>query len=201
MEVAIEKGAIEPSIGKGLLCLPLQSFQLLLLHLSCAPHSQLTPMARTKIPVSKSAFKTAQDASYHHTLNHIRKSASSAKEGSSAKSESKPSLDRKATKGKYRPNNLCLKEIRRFARAPDMCIRRASFQQVVKDITWEIDSTYKFHTQAILAIQEAAEAYMIGLFEDCNLCAGHARRVTIYPKDMHLARRIRGEATIDSNSH
>jgi histone H3 len=51
----------------------------------------------------------------------------------------------------------------------------------------------KFQSQAVQAIQEAAEAYMIGLYEDTNLCCNHARRVTIMPRDMHLARRIRGE--------
>ena len=44
-----------------------------------------------------------------------------------------------------------------------------------------------------MAIQEATEAYMVGLFEDTNLCAIHAKRVTIMPKDIQLARRIRGE--------
>merc|ERR1711957_251631 len=51
----------------------------------------------------------------------------------------------------------------------------------------------KFQTSAVLALQEASEAYMVGLFEDTNLCAIHAKRVTIMPKDMQLARRIRGE--------
>ena len=45
----------------------------------------------------------------------------------------------------------------------------------------------------VLALQEAAELYLIGLFEDTNLCAIHAKRVTIMPRDMRLARRIRGE--------
>ena len=51
----------------------------------------------------------------------------------------------------------------------------------------------RFQSQAVLALQEAAEAYMVGLFEDTNLCAIHAKRVTIMPKDIQLARRIRGE--------
>jgi len=46
---------------------------------------------------------------------------------------------------------------------------------------------------AILALQEAAEAYLVGLFEDSNLCAIHAKRVTLMAKDMHLALRLRGE--------
>ena len=51
----------------------------------------------------------------------------------------------------------------------------------------------RFQSQAVLALQEAAEAYLVGLFEDTNLCAIHAKRVTIMPKDIQLARRIRGE--------
>ena len=51
---------------------------------------------------------------------------------------------------------------------------------------------YQWQGSAILALQEAAEAHLVGLFEDCNLCAVHAKRVTIMPKDMQLARRIRG---------
>jgi histone H3 len=45
----------------------------------------------------------------------------------------------------------------------------------------------------MLALQEASEAHLVGLFEDANLCAIHGKRVTIMPKDMHLARRIRGQ--------
>jgi histone H3 len=51
----------------------------------------------------------------------------------------------------------------------------------------------RFQSSALLAVQEAAEAFLIGLFEDSNLCAIHARRVTIMPRDIQLARRIRGE--------
>lgn len=51
---------------------------------------------------------------------------------------------------------------------------------------------YRWQGSAILALQEAAEAHLVGLFEDCNLCAIHGKRVTIMPKDMQLARRIRG---------
>ena len=48
-------------------------------------------------------------------------------------------------------------------------------------------------SSAVLALQQAAEAYLVGLFEDTNLAAIHAERVTIMPKDIQLARRIRGE--------
>lgn len=166
-------------------------------------------MARTKLPPAKAAYKSGQatkSAGSESRFHEFRKMSGGADVKAEKSNYSSQSFDRKrsddkkaVTKGKYRPNNLCLKEIRRFAKGPDMCIRRIVFQQVVKEITWEIDNTYRFHSQAILAIQEAAEAYMIGLFEDTNLCASHGRRVTIYPKDMQLARRIRGEVSLDSN--
>lgn len=164
-------------------------------------------MARTKLPPTKAAFKSGQavkSTGSESRFHEFRKATGDKKlekreSTFSQDYDQKKSDDKKVIKGKYRPNNLCLKEIRRFAKGPDMCIRRILFQQIVKEITWEIDSSYRFHSQAILAIQEAAEAYMIGLFEDTNLCASHAKRVTIYPKDMQLARRIRGEVSLDSN--
>lgn len=63
----------------------------------------------------------------------------------------------------------------------------------MREISQDFKSDLKFQAQAVLALQEAAEAYLVGLFEDTNLCAIHAKRVTIMPKDMQLARRIRGE--------
>jgi histone H3 len=72
-------------------------------------------------------------------------------------------------------------------------IRKLPFQRLVREISQDFKSDLKFQAQAVLALQEAAEAYLVGLFEDTNLCAIHAKRVTIMPKDMQLARRIRGE--------
>lgn len=63
----------------------------------------------------------------------------------------------------------------------------------MREIAQEYKSDLRFQSQAVFALQEAAEAYMVGLFEDTNLCAIHAKRVTIMPKDIQLARRIRGE--------
>ena len=56
-------------------------------------------------------------------------------------------------------------------------------------------SVYQFGSSLCVLFppQEASEAYLVGLFEDTNLCAIHAKRVTIMPKDIQLARRIRGE--------
>lgn len=72
-------------------------------------------------------------------------------------------------------------------------IRKLPFQRFVREIATEFKQDIRFQSQAVLALQEAAEAYLVGLFEDTNLCAIHAKRVTIMTKDLHLARRIRGE--------
>ena len=63
----------------------------------------------------------------------------------------------------------------------------------MREVAEQFAISIRFQSTAILALQESAEAYLVGLFEDTNLCALHAKRVTITPKDMQLARRIRGE--------
>jgi len=77
--------------------------------------------------------------------------------------------------------------------ATRLLIRKLPFQRLVREIAQEFKDDLRFQSTAILALHEASESYLIGLFEDTNLCALHAKRVTIYPKDMQLARRIRGE--------
>lgn len=67
------------------------------------------------------------------------------------------------------------------------------FQRLVREIAQDFKTDLRFQSSAIGALQEAAEAYLVSLFEDTNLCAIHAKRVTIMPKDIQLARRIRGE--------
>ena len=94
---------------------------------------------------------------------------------------------------RFRPGTVALREIRRCQKSTDLLIRKAPFQRLVREIAEEFKLNLRFQSTAVLALQEAAEAYLIGLFEDTNLCALHAKRVTIMPKDMQLARRIRGE--------
>ena len=78
---------------------------------------------------------------------------------------------------------------------------RAPFQRLVRNICGGIDSGLRFQAHALKALQEASEAYLVGIFEDSNLCAIHAKRVTIMKKDMDLARRIRGDARHDHSDH
>jgi histone H3 len=105
---------------------------------------------------------------------------------------------------RYRPGTVALREIRAYQKSTDLLIRKLPFQRLVREIAQQMNPNglewgrlvgpeIRFQSTAILALQEAAEAYLVGLFEDTNLCALHAKRVTILPKDMLLARRIRGE--------
>lgn len=94
---------------------------------------------------------------------------------------------------KYKPGTVALREIRKFQKSTDLLIRKLPFQRLIREIAQEYKSDLRFQSQAVLALQEAAEAYLVGLFEDTNLCAIHAKRVTIMPKDIILARRIRGD--------
>lgn len=94
---------------------------------------------------------------------------------------------------RYRPGTVALREIRKYQKTTDLLIRKLPFQRLVREIAQDIKPYWRFQSSALLALQEAAETYLVGLFEDTNLCAIHARRVTIMPKDMQLARRIRGE--------
>jgi len=94
---------------------------------------------------------------------------------------------------RYRPGTVALREIRKYQKSVDLLLLKLPFQRLVREIAQDFKSDLKFQSQAVLALQEAAEAYMVGLFEDCNLCAVHAKRVTIMPSDLQLARRIRGD--------
>ena len=88
---------------------------------------------------------------------------------------------------------VALLEIRKYQKSTELLIRKLPFQRLVREIAEAFKKDLRFQSSAILALQEASEAYLIGLFEDTNLAAIHAGRVTIMPKDIQLARRIRGE--------
>jgi histone H3 len=94
---------------------------------------------------------------------------------------------------RYRPGTVALREIRRYQKSTELLIRKLPFQRLVRELAQEDKSDLRFQSTAIAALQEAAESYLVTLFEDTNLCAIHAKRVTIFPRDMQLARRIRGD--------
>ncbi|XP_026953538.1 histone H3-like centromeric protein CSE4 [Sagmatias obliquidens] len=101
---------------------------------------------------------------------------------------------------RYRPGTVALREIRRYQKSTELLIRKLPFQRLVREIAQDFKTDLRFQSSAVMALQEASEAYLVGLFEDTNLCAIHAKRVTIMPKDIQLARRIRGEREILSKS-
>ena len=95
--------------------------------------------------------------------------------------------------GRFQPGVMALREIRHYQKSSTLLIRKLPFQRLVREITQDFKTDLRFQAAAILCLQEAAEAYLVGLLEDTNLCAIHSKRVTITPRDLQLARRIHGE--------
>ncbi|KAH8105872.1 histone-fold-containing protein [Cristinia sonorae] len=104
-------------------------------------------------------------------------------------------------KRRFRPGTKAIKEIRKYQKDTGLLIRKLPFSRVVREIAMDMTTSLnleddeaglRWQSSAILALQEATEAYLVHLFEDTNLCAIHAKRVTIMQRDIQLARRIRG---------
>ncbi|OCK80818.1 histone-fold-containing protein [Lepidopterella palustris CBS 459.81] len=98
-------------------------------------------------------------------------------------------------KRRYKPGTVALKEIRRYQKSTDLLLLKLPFSRLIREIAHDLvpaGEVLRWQSQAIMALQEATEAFLVHLFEDTNLCAIHAKRVTIMQKDMQLARRIRG---------
>ena len=137
-------------------------------------------MARTKQTARKQTAPTAGKAPRKQVSNKAaRKTA--------------PSMGGIKKPHRYRPGTVALREIRKYQKSTELLIRKLPFQRLVREVAQEYKSDLRFQSSAVLALQEASESYLVSLFEDTNLCAIHAKRVTIMPKDMQLARRIRGE--------
>jgi histone H3-like centromeric protein A len=99
---------------------------------------------------------------------------------------------------RLRPGAAALREIRNYQKSAELLIPKLPFARLVRQITMDHftpvdqDVSYRFQADALLALQEAAESFLVHLFEDSNLCTIHAKRVTIMPRDLYLARKIRG---------
>ena len=93
---------------------------------------------------------------------------------------------------RFRPGTVALREIRRYQKSTELLMRKLPFQRLVSEIAGDFKNDLRFQATAIVALQEATEAYMVSLFEDTNLAAIHAKRVTIMGKDIALAKRLRG---------
>jgi len=146
-------------------------------------------MARTKQTARKSTKKSttliaSQGASPPNSLHY-------GSQGSHVSMRQKP---RKPYR--FRPGTKALAEIRKYQRRTDMIIPKVAFGRVCREICNTIDPTLRMQSMTISALQEAAEAYVVNLMEDSNLCCLHRKCVTITRRDMQLARRIRGEVPI-----
>ena len=140
-------------------------------------------MARTKQTARKQAQKS---------LKTPRKNIS---QSNKATRKTAPSIRLNAVKKphRYKPGTVALREIKKYQKSTELLIRKLPFQRLVREVATDYKTDLRFQSSAVLALQEASESYLVGLFEDTNLCAIHAKRVTIMPKDMQLARRLRGE--------
>ncbi|CAN9504680.1 unnamed protein product [Ophioblennius macclurei] len=109
----------------------------------------------------------------------------------------RPPSDRTPTtprRRRFRPGTRALMEIRKFQKSSNLLIRKAPFFRLVHEVCQTMTSVQlRWNLYALLALQEAAEAFLVLLLSDANLCAIHAKRVTIFPRDIQLARRIRGQ--------
>jgi len=118
------------------------------------------------------------------------------KVGSTSKS---PEFGRSPKKRKFRAGAKALREIRKYQKSSDLLIPAMPFSRLIREVAQSVlgynVAEFKFQSAALMALQEAAEAFLVTLFEDTVLCAIHAKRVTIMPRDMQLARRIRGDRT------
>ena len=93
---------------------------------------------------------------------------------------------------KYKPGTVALRDIRRYQKGTEVLLRKLPFQRLVREIAQGDKDGVRFAASAVMAMQEATEAHIINLFADTCLCAIHGKRVTIQPRDLRLALRLRG---------
>ncbi len=141
-------------------------------HISHYPSQWLVPNKQLANPLAERRLASSSPPRPHASRPHFRRR------------EEAPSLP---------PDTVALREIRKFQKSTELLIRKLPFQRLVREIAQDFKSDLRFQSSAVMALQEASEAYLVGLFEDTNLCAIHAKRAAIMAKDIQLARRIRGE--------
>jgi len=145
---------------------------------------------KNNAPSNKSRSVATQSSATTGDLPSVSKQAF---RPSATRSKQNASGEKK--KKRYRAGTRALSEIRKYQKSTDLLIPRLSFSRVIREVCDKVcpRGDLRFQSAAINALQEAAEAYLVTLFEDSLLCTIHAKKVTVMPKDMALARRIRGE--------
>lgn len=154
-----------------------------------------TKNAATKVPSKAKASADAKKAK--NKKASMSQSQKATQPSKSAAKGSQSQKDGEKKKIRYKPGTVALREIKRYQKSIEMLLPKAPFQRLTKECFRDVDPDIRISAQAQLALQEAAEAYLVGIFEDANLCSIHAKRVTVTKADMDLARRIRGDAVRD----
>ena len=140
-----------------------------------------------------------KDSSRKSTGKVARKGISTKGKESGSKKAAKKATALSSSSGgvkkpfRFRPGTVALREIRRYQKGTGLLLLKLPFQRLVREIAVQGKEGLRFEAGTVLAIQEATEAHIVNLFADTCLCAIHGRRVTIMPKDIQLARRLRGE--------
>ncbi|GAK64359.1 histone H3 [Moesziomyces antarcticus] len=162
-------------------------------------HPDLVSIISTSLFASYTSTSTTSSFTMARTKQTARKStggkAPRKQLATKAARKSAPSAGGVKKPHRYRPGTVALREIRRYQKSTELLIRKLPFQRLVREIAQDFKTDLRFQSSAVMALQESAEAYLVSLFEDTNLAAIHAKRVTIQPKDIALARRLRGERT------
>ena len=92
---------------------------------------------------------------------------------------------------RFRPGTIALRQIKRYQKSTELLIRKLPFQRLVREITYEMrDNSWRFRPQALLAIQEASENFLVNMFDQCNHIAIHGKRTTLLVKDIKLWGRL-----------
>ena len=107
---------------------------------------------------------------------------------------------------RFRPGTVALRQIRQQQKNVDLLVAKLPFQRIVRELATNVcknnnginipGDQIRFTASSMLALQQSAEAYMITLYEDCQLCAFHGKRITIMPRDMKLVRHLRGPGSL-----
>ncbi|MBW0494993.1 hypothetical protein O181_034708 [Austropuccinia psidii MF-1] len=168
------------------------------------PCSSHHPISSRQIPPSHQHPSTPATQKKDNNRSEMARTKQTARKSTGGKAPRKQLAAKAARKSapttggvkkphRYRPGTVALREIRRYQKSTELLIRKLPFQRLVREIAQDFKTDLRFQSSAVMALQESAEAYLVGLFEDTNLAAIHAKRVTIQPKDIQLARRLRGE--------
>ncbi len=119
-----------------------------------------------------------------------RKALGAPRRGTGRRANADPNAIRKKVH-RWRPGTHALTEIRHYQKSMALLIRKLPFGRLVREIIQQISTELRVTSDALESLQEAAEAYLVRVFEDSNLCAIHAKCVTVMPKDFALAQRLR----------